>query len=465
MSDRRLVEAVRKITQLRYCMRGACLVFVATRRSASGLGARNPPGAPGKEEGVIRRISWLPLALILSIVALTALGCGGGGKSGTTQSASKTSGSAAVHAAFALAFLAEPTAQVPVNQGTMARTVSILRQRIAAVVPGGQATIAVIGVGGKIFVHAASRSRISQQRLISLVGTTARLEFYDWEANALTPKGRTVASLLLIRDPTAVKISQGGGPAPGSAGAGSMPLYQAVELAAKQPYSASQNNARVGPEYFAFGAPGSTACATAARDQHTLLFVGQHCYLAGPAENLQDLHASLPPHVSLSEGQVLTVQRGTVVLQASPPGIAPAPAWSDPNAQFYVLRDHVALFGTEATNPQPSTDQTGHPFVTFGLAPKGQSAYQNLTAQIAHRGALDSTGQTSLNQHFAVALDTQLVTVPMIESTAYPNGIPGNSGGAIFGPFTVQSARDLATQLRLGALPINLKLIAVVPQH
>jgi hypothetical protein len=43
--DRRVWQ---RITQLRYSIRGAGLVFV--RHSASGPGARNPPGAPGKED-------------------------------------------------------------------------------------------------------------------------------------------------------------------------------------------------------------------------------------------------------------------------------------------------------------------------------------------------------------------------------------------------------------------------------
>jgi SecD/SecF fusion protein len=409
------------------------------------------------------RWSGLPLALILSIVAVTVLGCGGSGRSGTTQSASKTSGSAAVHGGFALVFRAEATAQVPMNQATMARVVSILRQRIASAVPGGESTIAVTSAGGKIVVHTGNRTPISQQRLISLVGTTARMVFYDWEANALTPSGRTVASLLLIRDPTAMQISA---PGPsGSAGAGSMSLYQAVRLAAKQPYSASKDNARTGPEYFAFGAPGSTACATAARDQHTVPVISQHCYLAGPADNLQDLYTLLPTNVSASEARVLTVQRGTVVLQALPASFTDAPAWSDPNAQFYVLRDHVAVFGADVTNPQQSTDQEGNPDMTFGFNSEGQSAFQNVTAAIAHRGELVSGLGTTLNQHFAVALDTQLLTVPMIDYRQYPDGINGDNGAEITGGFTTSSAQDLATQLRLGALPINLKLIAVVPQH
>jgi SecD/SecF fusion protein len=425
------------------------------------------------------RRSGLLLALILSIVAVTALGCGGSGKSGTTQPASKTSGSAALHGGFALVFGAEPTAQVPVNQATMARVVSILRRRIAAVIPGGESTIAVTSVGGKIFVHAGSRTRIGQQRLISLVGTTARMVFYDWEANALTPSGRTVASLLLSGDPTtAVEISQGSGPfPPGSAGAvsigpfshgaaaGSMSLYRAVLLAAKQPYSASKDNARFGPEYFAFGAPGSAACATAARDQHAVPLAGQHCYLAGPADNFQDLYSSLPTNVSASDAEVFTVQRGTVVLRALPASFTDAPAWGDPTAQFYVLRDHVALVGADVTNPQQSTDQEGNPDVTFGFNSEGQTAYHNVTAAIAHRGELVSGLGTMLNQHFAVALDAQLLTVPQLDYRQYPDGISGDNGAEITGGFTISSAQDLATQLRFGALPINLKPIGVVPQH
>jgi preprotein translocase subunit SecD len=353
-----------------------------------------------------------------------------------------------------------------VTATTIAETVRILRERAAQLgVPEAQ-----IQTRGTHRISVGLPHVQNTHRAEQLIATTARLEFYDWEANALTPTGRTVASLLLIRDPTAMKISQGpappGAPGPsGSAGAGSMPLYGAVRLAAKQPYSASKDNARTGAEYFAFGAPGSTACATAARDQHTLPFVGQHCYLAGPADNLQDVYTSLPRSVRKSEAKVLTVQRGTVVLEALQASFTDAPAWGDPTAQFYVLRDHVALSGAEVTDPHQSTDGAGNLDVGFFFNSEGQSAYQNVTAQIAHRGALVSSGGSQLNQHIAVALDSQLITVGMIDSKAYPNGIPSTSGGAIFGPFTIQSARDLATELRFGPLPVNLKLIAVVPQH
>ena len=59
-----------------------------------------------------------------------------------------------------------------------------------------------------------------------------------------------------------------------------------------------------------------------------------------------------------------------------------------------------------------------------------------------------------------MALDTQLVTVPSIDYKQYPDGIIGGGGADITGSFTIQSAQDLATELRLGALPITLKLIS-----
>src|SRR5207237_2467161 len=68
------------------------------------------------------------------------------------------------------------------------------------------------------------------------VGTTAQLAFYDWEQNVLTPNGKPVVSQLQSQDPTALTISQGatGNLAPGDPGAGSVGLYQAVQLASKQ---------------------------------------------------------------------------------------------------------------------------------------------------------------------------------------------------------------------------------------
>ncbi|HSO98091.1 MAG TPA: protein translocase subunit SecD, partial [Solirubrobacteraceae bacterium] len=358
-----------------------------------------------------------------------------------------------------LVYEGRPTPQTPkVTQDALQRAVDIMRQRVDQL---GVANPQIQTTGGnQITVGLPNVSNTA--RAEKLVGATARLYFYDWEANALTPAGKPVAGQLQVSDPNALTISGQPNGSPGNPGAGSMPLYDAVKLAAKQPPSASSDNSRIGSQLYLFGAPGSAACATAARAQGKAPVAGLHCLLSGPDDNVQDLRAGLPTGVSATAPgvQQLTIPRGTVVLEAVPANFSHPTQAGDPTAQFYVLRDHVALLGSDITNPQQSTDQSGSPDVSFGFTNKGKNQFQGVTAAIAKRGDLVSGLGQAYRQHFAVALDTQLITVPSIDFKTYPDGIPGDSGADITGGFTIQSAQDLATQLRLGALPISLRLIS-----
>jgi SecD/SecF fusion protein len=358
--------------------------------------------------------------------------------------------------------LAEPSAQAPVvNRGALERTVQVMRERLRAFGIAG-ARVAVSGAN-EITVSVPSASNAAEA--VREVGRAGQLSFYDWEANALTPNGKTVASQLRAQDPTAMTISQGSAPGqPGSPGAGSMNLYDAVKLASQQPESSSPTNSRITPEYYMFGAPGSAACEAAAKANRTVPAAGQHCLLSGPDNTKSDLVTGLPPGVLTVEGEILTVPRGTVVLQAIPASFANPTPIGDPSAQFFVLKDHVALRGSDIMNPQQSTDpNAGAPNVTFGFTSKGKSQFQNLTASIAHREDLVSGLGRTLNQHFAVALDNQLITVPFIDFKQYPNGINGGHGADIGGSFTSTSARDLANELRLGPLPLNLNMLSPAP--
>jgi hypothetical protein len=67
------------------------------------------------------------------------------------------------------------------------------------------------------------------------------------------------------------------------------------------------------------------------------------------------------------------------------------------------------------------------------------------------------------NQHFAVALDQLLISVPQIDFKQNPDGIPSDTGAQIAGGSTASSAANLASLLRLGTLPVNLKRIALQP--
>ncbi len=378
-----------------------------------------------------------------------------------------------------LVYQAQPTAQTPkVNQSALSRVVDIMNARVNQL---GVAEPEIQTDGGnQISVGLPDVTDIS--RATQEVGTTARLEFYDWEKNVLLPDGKTVASVLTNLPPgfqkntslltsdqkLALQISEGGG----SSGQGSMSLYDAVKLASKQPAQVSKDNSRNGAQYYLFGKPGSAACTAAERSQGiaaATVPTGFRCLLNGPDASSGDLYTGLPTGVSVSEahtqGQVLSVPRGTAVLLAAPSrfSLSSTPI-SRPAAQFYVMKDNVALFGSDISNPQQSTDSSGNPDVTFGFNGNGQAKFQQVTAQIAARGkqisGLDT--QQAIDQHFAVALgglEPTLVTVPFIDWQQNPQGIIGG-GADIQGGFTQSSASSLAQVLRVGALPVNLKLIS-----
>jgi SecD/SecF fusion protein len=351
-----------------------------------------------------------------------------------------------------LVYRVEPTPQTP---AVLARAIGVLRARAAAFgIPG----VSFRTTRNVITVELPGGTNLA--RAERTLGPTARLEFYDWEANVLTPNGTSVAGRLRAQDPTAITVSQGSGSAaPGDQGAGSMSLYDAVKLAARQPPQVSRDNARIGSEYYLFAAPDSAACATGAKDAGSTAVPGAHFLLSGPAASIQDLDTGVPQGVSASQGERLMIRPGTIVLQAAAPTASSPVAASAPDAQYYVLRDHVALFGNDITRPKPSTDQSGRPNVTFSFSSRGAKAFRQVTSTVAHRGELVSGLGSLLNQHFAIALDTRLITVPSIDFKSYPDGISGENGADITGSFTIQSARELATLLRLGALPIHLHLI------
>lgn len=386
-------------------------------------------------------------ALVVAAVVVVFLGL-------HTQRPSGAGGSGGLRLVFRAAAMRQTHAGYVV---ALQRTVLLVRRRLAVALPGAR----VGGSGDELTVTASRGSRATVGEVRALLDDS-RLLFYDWEANALTLPGLPVARALLHgHHQAAMRISEGApGAAPGQSGAGSLPLYGAVRLAARQSRWASPSNSRGGPEYFMFGKRGSAACAAAARYYHTSS-QASHCYLAGPKPSQTVLARALPPGISPSArgAQTLAVPQGWVVLQAIPPSFGEQRPWSDPAGAYYVLRDNVALSSSGLTDPHASRDGAGAPDVTFGFTHLGARQFQNLTARIARRGQLVSGRGQPLYQHFAVALATQLITVPYIDYQVNPNGIPGKEGADIRGGFTAQTARQLAAQIT--PLPLSLKLVSV----
>ena len=161
------------------------------------------------------------------------------------------------------------------------------------------------------------------------------------------------------------------------------------------------------------------------------------------------------------KAEVIEVKPGVLVLQGEKPA-ADAP---DPDS-YWIIRDDPGLSGTDIKNPEQNFDQRGgnEPIVTFDFSDKGRKAFQDITATVAQRGADNANplnpDPESNSQHFAVALDNQLVTTPLINYRENPDGIDGSTGAQISGGFTITSAQDLAKVLKTGALPLRLELIS-----
>jgi SecD/SecF fusion protein len=371
-----------------------------------------------------------------------------------------------------LVYKAVPTPSAPVNAAALARAVDVMNDRV------NQLGVAQpqIQTEGKNLIDVQLPDVKNVAEAEKTVGNTAQLYFYDWEANVLTSKGAVVANGLQTDDTESIAISQGGpdgevAPGTSSSTAGALGFYAAVELAAKQPFRADTGQQQgSGNQYFLFGAPGSSACKALAASDKTKPAAGVHCVITEPvsvqpnvsrASAIRQLETGVPKSETTG-AQVIEVKQGTQVLQASPNSFAPGawPKYGSSDAGYYVVRDRVALRGSDISNPEASTDSSGAPDVEFGFKGKGGTLFQDVTGKIAQRGELVSVGSQKLPQHFAIALDNQLVSVPSIDYTQFPDGIPSSGGSEITGGFTSATASSLATQLRLGALPVKLEQIS-----
>lgn len=101
---------------------------------------------------------------------------------------------------------------------------------------------------------------------------------------------------------------------------------------------------------------------------------------------------------------------------------------------------HTIMTGKDLKSVSVSTDQLGKPEVVFELNSEGAKVFAEFTA--SHIGDV-----------LAIVLDKQVISSPSIQS-AITDG-----RGRITGNFTIDSANNLAIQLRYGSLPIPLVVV------
>ncbi len=325
-------------------------------------------------------------------------------------------------------------------------------------------------------------------RAIEQVGTTAKLQFYDWEPNVLGDRG------------------------PNAPFSGSASLFDAVQVASKAKPKAEATDIPPG------GPAGEIEQRFGAdKDQIEQYYDGRNdssnakFYLfgpddrpiAGPDRSCEDLladfeavegpartDAQVPKDSSCPEllkaipvgdaqsdtdqssrrdtgppagSQVLEAPKGIVVIEAEPAENQP-----ETLKNYYVLEDDTELSGSDIKNPEQNTDQqTQEPIVTMEFNDQGREAFAAVTKRIAQRGAevllppgaSEDQRQGAL-QRFAITLDNQIVSLATIDFRENPEGIDGRTGAQINGIGGLQQTQDLAESLRIGALEIDLKLIS-----
>ncbi len=107
----------------------------------------------------------------------------------------------------------------------------------------------------------------------------------------------------------------------------------------------------------------------------------------------------------------------------------------------YLLQETPVVSGEDLTDAQPGFDQqTNEPVINFRFNQSGARKFGRFT-------------QENVGAPFAIVLDAKVLSAPVIREP-----ILGGSG-QISGSFTVETAGNLAVQLRSGALPASLQII------
>jgi SecD/SecF fusion protein len=276
-------------------------------------------------------------------------------------------------------------------------------------------------------------------RAAQQVGSTAQLFFYDWEANLLDDKCKTTPDVNAnSRQPT-VGLYKAATAASKCTSVGVGPNGPADP--AKASYDGGASQAAAKPRFYAFD-----------KKTHQPYVNGQTFDDRKSATD--SLSAAQKANVELVE-----VPAGVLVLRNEK-----ADAKSAPPDTWWVLRDRPGLSGTDIRSPEQTFDQSvgNTPIVTFNFTSKGRQAFHDITRTVAQRGQDNAFGgdPISTSQHFAIALDNELVSSPYINWRENSDGIDGSSGAQISGSFTIQSAQDLAKTLKIGALPLKLTLVS-----
>ena len=361
-----------------------------------------------------------------------------------------------------LVYEGEPTPQVPeVTPQSIDDAIETMRKRVDSlgvsepeIQRAGAKQIAV----GLPDVQNAERAR-------EQVGNTARLQFYDWEPNILTDRETYAGGHSLFDAVEAASTQKGKAEAtdvPPGSDMTPAEADKANNTAKDRYYLFGPDQLPIGPDKKPLRVGNyepSGTCKDLLSDYEPA--PGDPPEFAKGTECLPQLEAlgsGGPPAGS----RVIKVPEGVVVVEQEP-----APNQPPQIKRFTVLEDDSELSGEDIKNPKAGTDpNTNAPLVTMEFTDKGREAFARVTKRIAERGFEASTLQPGASdkeqffQRFAITLDNKIVSLATIDFVSNPEGIDGRTGAQIENVGDFDDANDLAESLRIGALPIELKLIS-----
>jgi SecD/SecF fusion protein len=357
-----------------------------------------------------------------------------------------------------LVYQGKPTAQSKVDAESLNRAIDIMRKRVDQI---GVAQPEIQRSGEKE-IDVALPEVSDAHRAEQEVGRTAQLYFYDWEPNVIGLDGKPA--------PTEATVTGGV-----QAGASAFGLveYKAILRAEKRAPILRKSDTTWEP-----GCTPQQVNGCIYGSWYLLDTKNEKMLCPGvsgkpppvtcqPAETEANLYAEGYKPPAGSKPKAVRINPGTVVLQARPTESNAGKVINKSPNSWYVINDDPVLTGADVTHPQQGFDEgnggNGQPNVNFGFTGHGKKVFEETTKKIAHRGQeaqLPGVTKESAQQHFAVALDGQLITAPSIDYTKFPEGIDSSNGSEISGGFTISSAQELAEELQSGALPIKLNLIS-----
>ncbi len=356
-----------------------------------------------------------------------------------------------------LVLQARPTPQQPtIESGSMERAVDLIREGCDQL---GVSEIEVSRVGENQ-IQVGIPGATSVGKATECATKPARLFFFDWEPNLIgresTIGGHPGKELPESAYAQIDEEWKEAGRSPSRRVnqqlivAGAFPTeYAAAKLASEQPLKEPCENCSQPTTYYLFKKS----------EPHELI--------DGPEFTREDLY--IDPNGKKrpkSAGVVVKVKQGTIVVSEKPSN-GKGQTLENAEPGWFALNDNPALKGTEITSPKQETDELGQPNVTFKFTDSGRKNFQEVTRRIAQRGAASAIGPSSqeaaeaTSGHFAVVLDNEVKTRPIINYAQNPDGIDGRTGAQISGGFSsIEDAQDLASFLQRGALPVNLHLIS-----